>query len=144
MTNEAHTTPSAVRTWPQRGARADSVLRVLAIIGLIGVATQFLLAGAGAFGEGFSNHVYLGRFLAVWALALLVTVLIARAGRADVLTAVGLLLIALGQSGFAILSQEVSGWFGMLHVLGGAAYGGLTHQLMAGAKRRQQLRQQAG
>lgn len=145
MTDHAKVTSAPAASVPRQGAGADSILRVLATIALIGVGAQFLLAGAGAFGEGFDLHVALGRALGWWTLLLLVAVLVARAGRADIVMAVALVVLALpGQALLAALGQQVSGWFGTLHVVNGVVIGGLTHRLREGASRRQRLRQQRG
>jgi hypothetical protein len=82
VTDNANVTPAPTASTPRQRARADAILRVLATITLIGVGVQFLLAGAGAFGEGFDPHAVLGRALGWWTL-LLVVMLVARAGRAD-------------------------------------------------------------
>ena len=145
VTDQANVTPAPAASGPRQGARADAVLRVVATITLIGVGVQFLLAGAGAFGEGFDLHVVFGRALGWWTLLLLVTVLVARAGRADIVIAVVLVVLAIvGQTLFAALGREVSGWFGTLHVVNGVVIGGLAHRLREGASRRQRLREQQG
>jgi Family of unknown function (DUF6220) len=145
VADQANLTPAPAASTPRQGARADAVLRVLATITLIGVGVQFLLAGAGAFGEGFELHVVVGRALGWWTLVLLVTVLVARAGRADILIAVVLVVLAMvGQALLAALAREVSGWYGTLHVVNGMVIGGLTNRLREGASRRQRLREQQG
>jgi hypothetical protein len=145
VTDQANVTPAAAASTPRQGARADAVLRVLATITLIGVGVQFLLAGAGAFGESFDLHVVFGRALGWWTVLLLVVVLVARAGRADIVIAVVLAVLAMfGQGLFAALGREVSGWLGALHVVNGVVIGGLTNRLREGASRRQRLREQQG
>lgn len=144
MTDAANVTPAPAAA-PRQGARADAILRVLTIITLVGVGVQFLLAGAGAFGESFDPHVVLGRALGWWSLLLLVAVLVARGGRTDIVIAVVLVVLALpGQFLFAELGREVSGWFGMLHVLNGVAIAVLAQLLLRRADRRRRLRQQQG
>jgi Family of unknown function (DUF6220) len=138
VTDKANVTPAPAASTPRQGARADAVLRVLATITVIGVGVQFLLAGAGAFGEGFDPHAVLGRVLGWWTLLLLVVVLVARAGRADIVIAVVLVVLAMfGQTLFAALGREVSGWYGTLHVVNGMVIGGLANRLREGASRRQ-------
>jgi hypothetical protein len=146
VTDQANVTPAPAASTPRQGARADAVLRVVATITLIGVGVQFLLAGAGAFGESFDLHVVFGRALGWWTLLLLlVTVLVARAGRADIVIAVVVVVLAIvGQALLAALGREVSGWFGTLHVVNGVVIGGLTNRLREGASRRQRLREQQG
>ncbi len=145
MTDHANATPAPAASAPRQAARADAILRVLAILTLIGVGAQFLLAGAGAFGESFDLHVVLGRALGWWTLLLLVAVLAARAGRADIVLAVALVVLALpGQFLLTALGQQVSGWFGTLHVVNGVVIGALAHRLLQVASRRQRLRQQQG
>jgi hypothetical protein len=145
VTGQANVTPAPAASTPRQGARADAVLRVVATITLIGVGVQFLLAGAGAFGESFDLHVVFGRALGWWTLLLLVTVLVARAGRADIVIAVVVVVLAIvGQALLAALGREVSGWFGTLHVVNGVVIGGLTNRLREGASRRQRLREQQG
>jgi hypothetical protein len=145
VTGHADATPAPAPSAPRQAARADAILRVLAIITLIGVSAQFLLAGAGAFGAGFGLHVVLGRALGWWTLLLLVAVLAARANRADIVIAVALVVLALpGQSLLTALGQQVSGWFGTLHVINGVVIGALTQRLLQGASRRQRLRRQRG
>jgi hypothetical protein len=74
-----------------------------------------------------------------------VTVLVARAGRADIVIAVVVVVLAIvGQALLAALGREVSGWFGTLHVVNGVVIGGLTNRLREGASRRQRLREQQG
>jgi len=142
VTGHANATPAPAPSAPRQAARADAILRVPAIITLIGVSAQFLLAGAGAFGAGFDLHVVLGRTLGWWTLLLLVAVLAARANRADIVIAVVLMVLALpGQLLLTALGQQVSGWFGTLHVVSGVGIGALAQQLQ-GASRRQRLRQQ--
>jgi hypothetical protein len=145
MTRSSQPHPAPAATTPRQGARADAILRVLAVITLIAIGAQLLLAGAGAFGEGFDPHVVLGRALGWWTLLLLVAVLAARAGRADIVTAVVLVVLALpGQFLLTALGQQVSGWFGTLHVVNGVVLGTLAHRLLQGANRRQRLHQQQG
>jgi Family of unknown function (DUF6220) len=145
VADQADVTPAPAASGPRQGARADAVLWVVATITLIGVGVQFLLAGAGAFGESFDPHVVFGRALGWWTLLLLVTVLVARAGRADIVIAVVVVVLAIvGQALFAALAREVSGWYGTLHVVNGAVIGGLTNRLREGASRRQRLREQQG
>jgi hypothetical protein len=145
MTDHANATPAPATSAARQGARADAILRLLAIITLIGVGAQFLLAGAGAFGESFDLHVVLGRALGWWTLLLLVVVLAARASRADIVIAVMLVVLALpGQFLLTGLGQQVSGWFGALHVVNGVVIGVLAQRLLVGASRRQRLRQQQG
>lgn len=145
MADEVNGAVSSEARVPQKGAAADAILRVLAIITLVGVALQFLLAGAGAFGEGFSMHVTLGRALGWWTLVLLIAVLFARAGRRDIVIAIVLSVLAIVLQGvLAVLGRDTSAWFGALHVINGFAIGGLTSQLMAGASRRLKLRAQGG
>ena len=144
MTDAANLTPVPAAA-ERRGARADAIVRVLAIVTLAGVGVQFLLAGAGAFGESFDPHVLVGRALGWWTLLLVVAVPLARAGRADIVIAVVLAVLALpGQFLFAALGREASGWFGTLHVLNGVAIAVLAHRLMQHANRRRRLRQQQG
>jgi hypothetical protein len=134
VTDKANLTPAPAASTPRQGARADAILRVLATITLIGVGVQFLLAGAGAFGEGFDPHAVLGRALGWWTLLLLVVVLVARA---DIVIAVVLVVLAMfGQELLAALGREVSGWYGTLHVVNGMVIGGLANRLREGASRR--------
>lgn len=57
-------------------------------------------------------------------------VLAARVSRADIVIAVALVVLALlGQLLLTALGQQVSGWFGTLHVVNGVVIGALAHRL---------------
>jgi hypothetical protein len=75
VTDPADTTSAPAASAAQQAARADAILRVLAVITRIGVGGQFLPAGAGASEAGFEPHVVLGCALGWWTLPLLVAVL---------------------------------------------------------------------
>jgi hypothetical protein len=137
VTDKANVTPAPAASTPRQGARADAILRVPATITLIGGRRAVPAGRRGAFGEGFDPRAVLGRALGWWTL-LLVVVLVACAGRADIVIAVVLVVLSMfGQELLAALGREVSGWYGTLHVVNGMVIGGLAYRLREGASRRQ-------
>jgi hypothetical protein len=94
-------------------SRAGSSQRVLATLIAAGVAVQFFLAGAGAFGAtSFNAHRSLG-----WALLLVTGAAFAvalPAGRLVRRSAVLFVVVAL-QDGLGVLGADTQAWFGALH-----------------------------
>jgi hypothetical protein len=92
---------------------AHSTQRVLASLIVVGVAVQFLLAGAGAFGAtSFSPHRALG-----WALLLFAVVafLVALAAMRFVRHSAVLLCVVALQAALGVLGADTQAWFGALH-----------------------------
>jgi uncharacterized protein DUF6220 len=98
---------------------ARAAHRVLAALIAAGVAVQFFLAGAGAFGAtGYGSHRALG-----WALliAALVELLVAVAA-ATLIRHTGTLALVVGmQVLLGVLGSETQPWFGAFHALNAVA-----------------------
>ena len=96
-----------------------STQRVLATLIAAGVAAQFFLAGAGAFGAtSFSPHRALG-----WALLVLAGLasVVALAAMRFVRHSVMLLSLVGLQAAFGVLGADTQAWFGSLHGLNALA-----------------------
>jgi len=100
-------------------SRARSTQRLLAPLIAAGVAVQFLLAGAGAFGAAsFAPHRALGWTLLLLSVAAFVVALAAM--RLVRLSGALLLLVAL-QAALGVLGADTQAWFGALHGLNAIA-----------------------
>jgi hypothetical protein len=100
-------------------AWARSTQRVLASLVAAGVAAQFFLAGAGAFGAtSFASHRALG-----WALLLLagVAFIVALPAMRLIRHSVALLLVVALQAALGVLGTDTQAWFGALHGLNALA-----------------------
>ena len=109
---------------------ARSTQRVLAPLIAAGVAVQFLLAGAGAFGAtSFAPHRALG-----WTLLLLAAIgfVVSLAAVRLVRHSGALLFLVALQAGLGVLGADTQAWFGALHGLNAlavlAAAGTLTRR----------------
>ena len=118
-------------------AWARTTQRVLAALIAVGVAAQFFLAGAGAFGAtSFAAHRALG-----WVLLLLagVAFLIALAALKLVRHSAALLLVVVVQVILGVLGTGTQPWFGALHSLNAlavmAAAGTLARRAWVPARR---------
>jgi hypothetical protein len=89
--------------------------RLFALLIVVGVATQFFLAAAGAFGAtSFSAHKAVGNALAA---AAIVALLVALLARRYVLPSVLLLAALIVQIVLGSLGTSSSSWFGAFHGL---------------------------
>lgn len=121
----AGTTPSPFR----RGA--SQVLRALAIVGVVAVVIQFVLAGLGAFGESFDPHRVLGTSIGALTLAMMIVALIARPSRGAVIVSVILAVAAVGQGFLAVLGDDTNTAFGGAHALNALLIGALMGRMVA-------------
>jgi hypothetical protein len=93
----------------------QTVQRLLAPLIVVGVASQFFLAAAGAFGAtSYSSHQAVGYALVI---AALVALLVSLAARRQVLPSLMLAAAAVVQVVLGGLGTSSSSWFGAFHGL---------------------------
>jgi hypothetical protein len=96
-------------------ASMNAVQRLLAVLVVAGVAIQFFLAGAGAFGAtSYSPHKAVGYALTATALIALLVALLTRRLLLPSLLLVGALVV---QVALGSLGTSSSNWFGAFHGL---------------------------
>jgi hypothetical protein len=133
------TTPTLPAKRPVSPAIRTAYRVVLGLYLLLGVV-QIFLAGLGVFslfgsGPGFEPHRTVGFVMSGVALVIVVMAVVARAGgRAIGLAVLLFLLVAVGQSLFAGLGEDVAFWGGV-HALSGLATLGLAGYLQAQTRR---------
>lgn len=110
---------------------AAQVLRALAIVGVVAVVVQFVLAGLGAFGESFDPHRVLGTSIGALTLVMLIVALIARPSRGAVIVSVILAVAAVGQGFLAVLGDDTNTAFGGAHALNALLIGALMGRMIA-------------
>src|SRR4029077_318646 len=116
MTDSPATAPGLV-------ARSGRPLAVTAIVTMVLIALQFVLAGYGVFerqyhkaDDGwFEPHQAVGYLTILSIIAVLVVALVTRQGRGIVVRAVVLVVLGLLQPLLAMLGGDTSPWYGVLH-----------------------------
>jgi hypothetical protein len=94
---------------------SSAVQRLLALLIVVGVASQFFLAAAGAFGAtSYSSHKAVGYALVI---AALVALAVSLAARRHALPSLMLAAAAVVQVVLGGLGTSSSSWFGALHGL---------------------------
>lgn len=122
----------------------ETLLLILATLGVVALVVQVGLAGYGAFGGGFEFHASLGYGIVGLAVVVLLVALLAWPGATVALLA--LLLAALtvvGQIGLAELGEKGSSWFGAAHAVDGAIVFVLMVAVLVGTVRRKRGRSRA-
>ncbi|MDQ6649489.1 MAG: DUF6220 domain-containing protein [Actinomycetota bacterium] len=138
----APTTEPASGTGTRRSSTA--VLHFLVRVFAAAVVVQFYLAGRGVFaakGEvaeagSLDPHRILGSLLALVAVAILVTAMVARPGRGMVLRTVLLLALTVGQGFLAQLGSGLPWVFGALHPVNALLIAGLAVTLVRDTRHR--------
>lgn len=124
---------------PATGPRvwADRAFRALAALFALAIPVQVALAGGGVFGAmTWQAHAKLGAGIEVIALLTLLTALLARRERRDLVAVLVAFAFTLLQPASFLLATHVSAWFGLLHaadaVIIAAALVPLVHALVRG------------
>ena len=127
---------------PATGLRgwADRAFRVLAVLFALTILAQVAFAGGGVFGAmAWQVHAKLGAGIEVIALLTVVTALLARRERRDLVAVLVAFVFTLLQPASFLLASHVSSWFGLLHaadaVIIAAALVPLVHTLVRGRGR---------
>lgn len=124
---------------------AGTAYRVLAAVTLLGIATQFFLAGTAVFNRQrqgasdgyFGPHVMLGMGIAVLTLLLALTAAVSHAAAPIIRMTVALFILAGPiEPLLAALGDNNSAWFGGLHAFTGAAIAALAAILFRRSWRR--------
>ena len=117
---------------------SQAVQRLLALLIVVGVASQFFLAAAGAFGAtSYSSHKAVGYALVI---AALVALVVSLAARRHVLPSLMLVAAAVVQVVLGGLGTSSSSWFGAFHGLNALVVMGTAGNLARRTARGQSAR----
>jgi len=136
MTDPTATGPAT--TGPPDAARSGLPLAVTAIVTMVLIALQFVLAGYGIFerqyhkaDDGwFEPHQVVGYLTLLATVALLVVTIMTRQGRSASVRAAAVVVLAVLQPLFAGLGTDTNPWFGVLHALDAVVIAALVGSLI--------------
>ena len=124
-------------------ARSGRPLAITAIVTMVLIGLQFVLAGYGIFerqyhkaDDGwFEPHQAVGYLTILATIALLVVAVMTRRGRSVVVRASVVVVLAVLQPLLAGLGTDTNPWWGVLHALDGVIIAGLTGSLIGSGMR---------
>jgi hypothetical protein len=128
---------------PATTARSGRPLAITAIVTMVLIGLQFVLAGYGIFerqyhkaDDGwFEPHQAVGYLTLLATLALVIVAAATRQGRGAIVRAAVVFVLAVMQPVFAGLGTDTNPWWGVLHALDAVIIAGLTGSLIGSGLR---------